>query len=260
MRQAIACIVTCLLAAAAQASLAPGKPTVLVTGANRGIGLEYVREMAGRGWNVIAAVRDPASATELADIAARERQVVIEKLDVSDQASVDGLASRYKGQSIDILVLNAAITPKYASAFKPLSGMDPDMARRSFEVNALGPVRMIRALIDNVAGSQQKKIVVLSSKAGSFAEGPKMPMMYEYRGSKAALNMYMHTLSFETPKKGVILTLLSPGQVNTMPGMKIPNAIEPAESVEKMLKVIDGLTPADNGKFLNYEDRREVGW
>jgi NAD(P)-dependent dehydrogenase (short-subunit alcohol dehydrogenase family) len=260
MRKAIAGIVSCFLVALAQAALAPDKPTVLITGANRGIGLEYAREIAERDWNVIAAVRDPAVAKELSAIAAKHPRVVVEKLDVADQASVDALAARYKGQPIDILVLNAAITPKYASAFKPLSGMDIDMARQSFEVNALGPVRIIRALMDNVAGSQQKKIVVLSSKGGSFAEGPKMPMMYEYRGSKAALNMYMYTLSFETPKKGVILTLLSPGQVNTMAGMKIPNAIEPAESVAKMLKVIDSLTPADNGKFLNYEDRREVGW
>jgi short-subunit dehydrogenase len=84
--------------------------------------------------------------------------------------------------------------------------------------------------------------------------------MYEYRGSKAALNMYMYALSFETPKKGVILTLLSPGQVNTVPGMKLPGAIETNESVTKMLAVIDSLTPAQNGKFLNYEDGAELGW
>ena len=80
-----------------------------------------------------------------------------------------------------------------------------------------------RAVTGQVAASEQKKIVVISSKAGSFVLSPKMPMMYSYRGSKAALNMYMYALSFETPKQGVILVLLSPGQVNTVPGMKIPN-------------------------------------
>ena len=87
-----------------------------------------------------------------------------------------------------------------------------------------------------------------------------MPMMYSYRASKAALNMYMYTLSFETPKKGVTLVLLSPGQVNTVPGMKLPNAIETDESVAKMLAVIDGLTPEQNGKFLDFEDGSELPW
>jgi NAD(P)-dependent dehydrogenase (short-subunit alcohol dehydrogenase family) len=86
--------------------------------------------------------------------------------------------------------------------------------------------------------------------------------MYSYRASKAALNMYMYTLAFETPKKGVILTMLSPGQVNTVDakGMKRPGVIEPDESVSKMIAVIDGLTPQQNGQFLDYEDGRVLGW
>jgi NADP-dependent 3-hydroxy acid dehydrogenase YdfG len=114
--------------------------------------------------------------------------------------------------------------------------------------------------MDHVAASDQKKIIVISSKAGSISASPKMPMFYSYRGSKAALNMYMYTLSFETPKKNIILTLLSPGLVNTTEGTKIPNAIEKEESVSKMIKVIEGLTPEENGKFLSYEDGSQVGW
>ncbi len=86
-----------------------------------------------------------------------------------------------------------------------------------------------------------------------------MVLFYSYRGSKAALNMYMYTLSFETPKKNIILTLLSPGMVNTTEGMKLPNAIEVEESVSKMMKVIFALTLKDNGKFLAY-DGAELGW
>jgi NAD(P)-dependent dehydrogenase (short-subunit alcohol dehydrogenase family) len=114
----------------------------------------------------------------------------------------------------------------------------------------------------HVAGSEQKKIIIISSKGGSFELSPKMPMMYSYRASKAALNMYMYTLAFETPKKGVILTMLSPGQVNTVDakGMKRPGVIEPDESVSKMIAVIDGLTPQQNGQFLDYEDGRVLGW
>jgi NAD(P)-dependent dehydrogenase (short-subunit alcohol dehydrogenase family) len=249
----------------ANAALAPGKPTVLITGANRGIGLEYVNQLAGRGWNVIATARRPAEAAELQKIAAANPQVVIEALDVTDHAAVDALAARLKDQPIDILLLNAGLTPTYPSAFKPLAGVDLDMARQSFEVNAIGPLKMCQAFMGHVAASGRKQIVVISSKGGSFAESPKFPMMYEYRASKAALDMYMYTLAFESPKKGVTLVLLSPGQVNTvqdpkMAGIKRPGTIEAPESVSKMLKVIDSLTPADNGKFLNYEDRREIPW
>lgn len=251
----------------AHAGLEAGKTTVLITGANRGIGLEYVNQIAPRGWNVIATVRKPSEATELQALAKDHPQVVIEALDVTDHAAVDALAAKYKDQPIDILLLNAGLTPTYASAFKPVAGVDFDVARQSFEVNAIGPLKMCQAFMANVAASQKKQIVVMSSKGGSFVESPKMPMMYAYRGSKAALDMYMYTLAFETPKKGVTLVLLSPGQVNTIqdPKLAAMNAkregvISTTESVTKLMKVIDSLTPADNGKFLNYEDRREIPW
>lgn len=268
MRRLLIAVATCLslgLSLAANAALAPGKTTVLITGANRGIGLEYVRQLAGRDWNVIATARKPAEAKELQELAARHPGIVIEPLDVTDYAAIDALAAKYKEQPIDILLLNAGLTPTYRSAFKPLAGVDFDIARQSFEVNALGPLRMCQVFMPHVVASGKKQIVVISSKGGSFAESPKFPMMYEYRASKAALDMYMYTLAFETPKKGVTVTLLSPGQVNTaqnseLAGIKRPGTIEVEESVGKMLKVIDSLTPADNGKFLDYEDRREIPW
>ncbi|GIK33446.1 MAG: hypothetical protein AMXMBFR45_18200 [Gammaproteobacteria bacterium] len=254
-----------LAASSTAAGMEAGKPTVLVTGANRGIGLEYVRQIAARGWNVIATVRKPAEATELQELAKAHAGVVIEPLDVTDHAAIDALAARYRDQPIDILLLNAAVTPSYPSAFKPLAGVDFDIARQSLLVNAIGPLKMCQAFMGQVAASAKKQIVVLSSKGGSFAESPKMPMMYEYRGSKAALDMYMYTLAFETPKKGVTLVLLSPGQVNTLTDPKLraikrPGVIEAPESVTKMLRIIDSLTPADNGKFLSYEDRSEIPW
>ena len=235
-------------------------PTVLITGANRGIGLEYVKQMSQRGWNIIATARKPESADELRAIADDHKQLVIERLDVTDFERIDELSAKYADQPIDILLSNAGITPKYKSAFKNVKGVDWDMAVKSLEVNAIAPLKLAQAFMSQVAASEQKKIVVISSKAGSFELSPKMPMMYSYRGSKAALNMYMYALSFETPKQGVILVLLSPGQVNTVPGMKIPNAIETDESVSKMLKVIDGLTPENNGQFLDFEDGRALPW
>jgi NAD(P)-dependent dehydrogenase (short-subunit alcohol dehydrogenase family) len=242
------------------AKFSASKPTVLITGANRGIGLEFVKQFSGRDWNIIATARKPEAATDLQEIAKKYDRLVVERLDVTDFERMQELKEKYTAQTIDVLLSNAGITPKYKSAFKRVAGVDWDMMRKSLEVNAIAPLQLAQTFIDNVAASEQKKIVIISSKAGSFELGPKMPMMYSYRGSKAALNMYMYTLSFETPKKDVILTLLSPGQVNTVPGMKIPNAIETDESVSKMLVVIDSLTPEQNGKFLDFEDGSELGW
>jgi len=234
--------------------------TVFITGANRGIGLEFIKQFSARGWNIIATARKPEKATDLLAIAEDYDRLVIEQLDVTDFDRIDELSAKYAEQPIDVLLSNAGITPKYKSAFKTISGIDWDMARKSLEVNAIAPLKLSQSFMDQVAASEQKKIVVISSKAGSFELSPKMPMMYSYRTSKTALNMYIYTLSYETPKKGVTVTLLSPGQVNTVPGMKLPNAIETDESVAKMLAVIDGLTPAQNGKFLDYEDGAELPW
>ena len=252
-----------LLTGAAQAALEAGKPTVLVTGGNRGIGLEFVKQYAEDGWNVIATARNPKKAKELKALAEAHPNIVIEQLDVTDHTRIDWLADIYKDQPIDVLLNNAGLTPKYASAFKRVSGIDFGTASQSFEVNAAGPLKMAQAFMPHVEASEQKKIIVISSKAGSFAESPKMPMMYSYRASKAALNMFMYSLAFETPKKGITLALLSPGQVDTMEedtGFRQPNSIEPPESVSKMRGIIAGLTIEDNGRFINYEDGRDVGW
>jgi NAD(P)-dependent dehydrogenase (short-subunit alcohol dehydrogenase family) len=249
---------------AAPAAIEAGKPTVLITGANRGIGLEFVRQLSARDWNVIATARKPEQAEELQALADADPNIVIEQLDVTDHERIAELAEQYRDQPIDILLNNAGLTPRYATAFKRVKGVDFDTARLSFEVNALGPLKMAQTFLPHVAASEQKKIIVISSKGGSFAESPKLPMMYSYRASKAAANMFMYTLSYETPKHGIVVTMISPGQVNTTEDMKglkkPPGTIEVDESVAKMLVVIDGLTAEDNGKFLNYEEGRIVGW
>jgi NAD(P)-dependent dehydrogenase (short-subunit alcohol dehydrogenase family) len=234
--------------------------TLLITGANRGIGLEFVTQYSAQGWNIIATARKPDDAAALKALAAENQQIVIEQLDVTDFERMQALQANYAEQPIDLLLSNAGITPKYKSAFRTLKGIDWDMTLKSLEVNAIAPLQLAHTFMSNVMASEQKKMVIISSKAGSFELGPKMPMMYSYRASKTALNMYMYTLSFETKNKDVILTLLSPGQVNTVQGMKLPNAIETDESVAKMRTVIDSLTMEQNGKFLDYEDGAELGW
>lgn len=242
------------------ASFDAASPTVFITGSNRGIGLEFVRQLSGQGWNIVATARSPGEAEELQAIAADYPRLVIEELDVTDFPRIDALAAKYANTPVDLLLSNAGIVPRYKSAFGRVEGVDWDMARLSFEVNAMAPLKLAEAFMPQVQASGQKKIVIISSKAGSFELSPKMPMMYSYRASKAALNMFMYTLAFETKRNDVIVTMLSPGQVNTTPGFDMKGNIEVDESVGKMLAVIDGLTAANNGQFLDYEDGRVLSW
>ena len=245
------------------------KPTILITGANRGIGLELVRQYSALDWKIIATARDAAGATDLQALAKADPDIIIEKLDVTDLAGVDALAAKYKDQPLDVLLSNAGKTPRYMSAMKGAATIDFDEALNSYQVNALGPAKLIAAFLPQVQKSTQKKIAVISSKAGSFAEGPQMSMMYEYRASKAALNMIVHTLSFETAKKGVIIAAISPGSVDTKAvegelgygtNFKQPGAIAPSDSVAGIIKVITSLTPAQNGQFLDSKDGRIIPW
>ena len=235
-------------------------PTVFITGSNRNIGLEFVKQFSENNWNVIATARNPEAAKELQIIAAEQDNVVIEQLDVTDHEQIESLAEKYKDQSIDILLSNAALTPRYKSAFKKIKGVDFDIARSSFEINVLGPLKLIQSFMPNVEKSQGKKIIALSSKVGSFGERPKLPFMYSYSISKAALNSLLYSLSFESKRKNIVVVAISPGMVNTTPGMKLPGAIEIEESVTKMMQVIKGLTMADNGHFIDYEDGRQLAW
>ncbi len=244
-------------------------PTVMVTGANRGIGLELTRQYAARGWQVIATAREPATATELKALAADNPAVTVEALDITDHAAVDALAGRYQERAIDVLINNAGKTPRYASAFKPAAGIDYQAARDSYEVNVLGTLKVSAAFLPHVAKAGNGRIVVISSKAGSFVEGPKAAMMYEYRTSKTALNMAVYTMAFETQRKGVTIVALSPGSVDTQPApgefgygknMRQPGAISVEESVTGLVKVIDGLQATHNGRFLDYKDGREIPW
>ena len=225
---------------------------MLITGASRGIGLELARQYAARDWRVIATAREPATAGELQKLAAADPDVVVETLDVTDHAGVDALAAKFRGQPVDLLLLNAAQGPTPQTAMRSLAKLDFAEATTSFAVNAIGPMKVAQAFLDSVAASGRKLIVAISSDSGSLEASVKMPILYNYKASKAALNMYMHTLSFETPRKGITVVMLHPGLVGTSPGlMRMPGAIATPEAVGRLLAVIDGLTPADNGRFLD---------
>jgi len=257
----ITAIISSLVSLNAFAGLDPEKPTVFITGANRGIGLEFVKQYTENGWNVIATARKPEKAEDLNALAAKHDTIVVEQLDVTDYARIDELAEQYKDQPFDIFLSNAGITPKYKTAFVRAAKIDYDMARKSYEVNALAPLRLSTAFMPNLSAAEDGKLVIVSSKAGSFAaKQAEFPIMYSYRASKAALNMLMYTLAFETPKAGVTLVLLSPGTVHTTQGSQRKGTILPEESVGKMIAVVDGVTPENNGQFLDYTDGSVIEW
>jgi NAD(P)-dependent dehydrogenase (short-subunit alcohol dehydrogenase family) len=191
----------------------------------------------------------------LAELAARKSNVRLETLDVVDPTSVLALAERLKGVPIDILINNAGDTDEFRG--QSLGKLAHDRFNYLFELNAHGPIRVSEALYANVQASQQKKILAVSSLAGSFgANGGGMPGGYWYKASKAALNMVMLTLANDSKPKGIIVACLSPGQVDThgyaARGITMPGTVEVGVSVGGMLKVIDGLTLEQTGKFIRF--------
>ena len=208
----------------AEPAAEPETGTVLITGANRGIGLELARQYSAAGWQVIGTARKPESADELRAIDAEVLQ-----LDVTDQESVDRLARDLADRPIDVLINNAGIQP----LMWKLTDVDIDEFERALNVNTIGPVRVTRALLPNLRQGQLKIIAGLSSNLGSIAENER-GNFYGYRESKAALNMFTKTLAAELGPEGFICVVLTPGWVQT--DMGGPNApLQPADGTAEMI-------------------------
>lgn len=240
-------------AAGAAPSAAPG--TVLITGSSRGIGFEFAKQYAEAGWTVIATARRPESAPRLAELAQRHPNVRIEVLDVVDAASVAALAKRLEGVAIDVLVNNAGDTDQFKG--QTFGQLAHDRFAYLMELNAHGPIRVAEALFPNVLAGRERKIVAVSSLAGSFgARGGGMPGGYWYKASKAALNMLMFSLAQDVRAQGVIVACLSPGQVDTQGyaarGIVLPGTIDVSVSVAGLRKVIAGLTLEQSGSFVRF--------
>ena len=183
----------------------PADRTVLITGANRGIGLELARQYAADGWQVIGTARKPAKADDL-----RALDVRILQLDVTDSQSVDSLAADLAGEPVDLLINNAGIFPRV----RKLTDVDFDDIERTFAVNTMGPMRVTRALLPNLTGGDGKTIVHITSRLGSIASNSGGGY-YGYRESKAALNMFNRSLSAELRSDGVTCVVVHPGWVQT---------------------------------------------
>lgn len=227
------------------------KTTVFITGSNRGIGLEFVRQLSARDWRIIATTRNPDKATELKKIAAGDPDVIIETLDVTNDEHIVTLAEKYRNQPIDILLLNAAKGP---SGRQQLKDLDFEDGNETFRVNTFGPMKLSQTFFDNVKQSDKKQIIAVSSDSGSFVAGSQWAILWHYKASKAALNMYMHTLAFEAGQSDVTVIMLHPGIVATNPALaQMEGALETPDSVSQMLDVMDALTLEDNGRFMDYQ-------
>jgi NAD(P)-dependent dehydrogenase (short-subunit alcohol dehydrogenase family) len=218
-------------------------PTVLITGANRGLGLEFARQYRGDGWDVIATAREPAP--ELQDLGVR-----VERVDMADLDGVAGLSERI--DALDLLIANAG-------TWGPQDVSDAEQARgwsETFIVNTIAPYLVAQAVLPALEASHGK-LIAISSKMGSIADNDSGGYL-AYRTSKTALNSAWHNLAVDTRGRGVVAAVLHPGWVQTrMGGPSAP--LQPEESVEGMRRVIDRLGPDDSGGFFSYDGSR-IPW
>ena len=223
----------------------------VVTGANRGIGLEFVKQLTERGEEVDAAARDPDDAAELRALVRPGVRLSIHRLDVVDDPSVHSFADALPPGPVDVLVNNAGV-----SGVKGGEAIDPEDILRVFDVNAAGTLRVVRALLPRLRAGKTRKIVNLTSQLGSIADATGG--RYAYRLSKAALNMATRLLAEDLRGEGFLTVALHPGWVQTrMGGSAAP--VPPEQSIRGMLRIVDGLRPEQSGRVFDFQGR-ELPW
>jgi NAD(P)-dependent dehydrogenase (short-subunit alcohol dehydrogenase family) len=224
-------------------------PTVFISGANRGLGLEFARQYVRDGWRVIATSRSLEKAGALRALGSG---VAVHALEVTDFAAVSALARSLDGESIDVLIANAGI---YGPRDMTAASIDAAGWGETFRVNTMAPLALAGAFHAQVARSAQRKAVAITSRLGSIAANNEGGL-YAYRSSKAALNAAWH--SFALDHRDIIATVLHPGWVRTdMGGQSAP--LGPEESVAGLRRVIAGLGQADSGGFIGY-DGKPIPW
>ena len=230
--------------------------TILITGANRGIGLEFSRQYAMTGWRVFACCRDPETADALNNLAVQHsEQMTVHALDVAEHTQIEHLSRALSDQPIDLLVNNAGIYP--ASRGDGFGRTNYDAWASAFRVNTMAPLKMAESFFPQVSGSDLKTIVTITSKMGSIGDNKKGGS-YVYRSSKAAVNIVAKSLAIDLEHAGIVAVLLHPGWVRT--DMGGPNGLISTElSVTGMRQVISNLTRADSGKFYAF-DGQIVPW
>ena len=235
-------------------------PTVLVTGANRGLGYEHVKQYAQKGWKVIACARNPKKATELENLKDKyDDNFIIEQLEVIDHPRIEELAEKYSNTPIDILINNAGTTGPLgvpgAMDYQKIDSMDYEIWRDILEVNLISPFKVATAFHDHIAQSEKKLLIMMSSDLGSIEQNT-FGGFYSYRTSKAALNIISKGMSVDWQDLTVIA--LAPGWCKTYLGGEEAE-IHPDESVENQQAMFEKIISNNSGMFL---DRfgKEVPW
>lgn len=231
--------------------MAQTEHAVLVTGANRGLGLEFARQYAADGWLVFAGCRSPEDARELNELTGRSGgRIRAVAIDVTSAASVKAAAARLKGQALDVLINNAGVGGLRSER---LGGLDYAAWARVLDANTLGPMRVVEAFVDHVARGRDRRIVTITSGMGSITDNTSGGS-YAYRSSKAAVNMVIKSLALDLAPKGITCIVMNPGWVRTdMGGPR--GTLAPEESIRAMRAVIGKLKPGDSGKFFNYDGK-----
>lgn len=218
--------------------------TYVVTGASRGIGQEFARQLAARGEHVIATVRSMDKAAALHALGPNVRVL---PLDVADPASIKTFGHALANEKIDVLINNAGVR----SVSRTIADLDATEMREVMMVNAVAPMLVVQALLTPLRAGQRKTIVQITSQLASIANNTG-GSTYAYRASKAALNQFNKSLANELVAEGFTAVAVHPGWVATdMGGAHAP--MTPPDSVRHLLRTIDRLTIADTGHFLNYD-------
>lgn len=228
--------------------------TILITGANRGIGLELVRQFAAADGRVLACCRHPEQASELAAVVGGNPRVSLHRLDVADPEAIKALQAELQGTAIDILFHNAGVIGSERQGFGEAE-MAPWL--QAFRVNSIGPLLLTQALIEQVAASRRKLIAVMGTQMASLADN-RSGGYYLYRSSKAAVHMVAKSLAADLQPRGITVVVLHPGWVRTEMG-GAEAALSPAESARGLRQVLANLSPKDSGRFFNYAGE-ELPW
>ncbi|MFL2770541.1 MAG: SDR family oxidoreductase [Rhodospirillaceae bacterium] len=233
-------------------------PTVLITGSNRGLGLEFARQYAAAEWQVIASCRKPVDATALNSLAADNRSVSVEAMDVSDHVSVDLLGTKLSGQAIDVIINNAGIASNNFSA-QMLGGFDFDEWTAMLWTNTLGPMKVSEVFLDNLRRGNHKKIAAVSSTVGSLSQMNDYPV-YPYATSKAALNKAMRLMAQQLKAEGITVVCLCPGHAKTDMGLMAEGAsVEVRDAIKGMRQQINDLSMNTTGTFKRYNGET-IAW
>lgn len=225
----------------------------LVTGANRGIGLELVRQLRERGDDVEACARSPETARELNALAGD--RVHVHKLDVTNVDSVRALAGALREVALDVVFNVAGVYGGPRQSVRQMADdLELDDVAETYEINAIGPLRVAVALLPQLRRGKLKKLVHLTSGMGSISDNTSGGY-YSYRMSKAALNMMSRSLAVDLKAEGIASYVINPGWVQTdMGGANAPTPV--ADSVRGILREVDRATLADSGEFLNWKGNR----